>query len=322
MSKPYPGLRPGFLLLAAGACAISLLACSTDSETEMADPALERGRYLAENVVTCVQCHSEHDWTVLGSPPTEPRFAGQDCPVRDENPAARDQPGAFLSKLCTPNITSDPETGIGGWTRAEIARAFRDGVARDGTPLFPIMWLNLHAISDEDADAIAAFIQTLAPVVHEQPGRGQAISTEMHNAVLERLPASPRTSPSRSDEAAYGRYLGEIARCRFCHTPRDAPGQSQPEKEWTGGARYRPPGAVIYSTNLTTHPEGIGDMTRDEFITLFRERGGRVPVEPEANTVMPWVGFAGMTDEDLGAIWAFLQTLPPRPTSVSPEYEM
>jgi len=44
-------------------------------------------------------------------------------------------------------------------------------------------------------------------------------------------------------------------------------------------------------------------------------------VEPAENTVMPWVGFAGMSDDDLGAIWAFLRTLPERPTSRSPEYD-
>ena len=79
---------------------------------------------------------------------------------------------------------------------------------------------------------------------------------------------------------------------------------------------------MVYSTNLTTHEEGIGDMSRDGFIALFRDQGSGRAVAPADNTVMPWIAFAGMTDEDLGAIWAFLQTLPPRPSSMSPEYEL
>ena len=129
-------------------------------------------------------------------------------------------------------------------------------------------------------------------------------------------------SPPETDRVAYGAYLAQIARCKFCHTPRDAPGQSQPEKAWTGGAKYPVPGRDIYSTNLTTHPEGIGDINEEDFVALFRARGSRISVDPVNNTVMPWVAFAGMTDEDLGAIWAFLQTLEPKPTSVSPDYEL
>ena len=78
---------------------------------------------------------------------------------------------------------------------------------------------------------------------------------------------------------------------------------------------------MVYSTNLTTHEEGIGDMSREEFIAMFQDRGSGIAVAEDANTVMPWVGYAGMTEKDLGAIWTFLQTLPKRPTSVSPDYE-
>jgi mono/diheme cytochrome c family protein len=302
--------------------AIFLTSCAGTPSDPPDDPVIKHGKYLAENVVTCVQCHSENNWEIIGAPPIEPLYAGKSCPVQDSNPAARDRPGARMSKLCTPNITQDPQTGIAGWSKAEIINAFRDGVRRDGAPLFPIMWLNLHAISDVDANAIATYIQTLAPVVHEQPGRGQAINKKLHDFVLDQLPPSPAESPDAANEVEYGRYLADIARCRFCHTPRDAPGQSQPEKAWTGGARYRPPGGVVYSTNLTTHAEGIGTISREEFIASFRAKGSRLEVEPKNNTVMPWVAFSGMTDEDLGSIWAFLQTLTPKPSSISPDYEL
>lgn len=313
----------GFFALAAGAL---LAGCGQQLSTEdrAREDSLERGRYLAEHVVNCRYCHSTvRDKSVLGNPEVGGFYEGQDCPVRDRNPAARDRPEARMSKLCTANITPDPETGIGGWEKQDIITAFRDGLRPDGKPLFPIMWLNLHAISDEDADAIATYIQTLAPVRHEQPGRSQAINEKLHDFVLKMLPPSPTTTPPKSDEVAYGGYLAQISRCKFCHTPRDGPGRSVPGKEWTGGARYpRADGGYVYSTNITTHPEGIGDMSREAFIALFRAKGAGIPVAPEDYTVMPWVAFAGMTDEDLGAIWAHLQTLEPRPASMSPDYEL
>jgi mono/diheme cytochrome c family protein len=311
------GIGLGALLLA------GLLDGCTRSHVDepLADPVQERGRYLAEHVVNCQHCHTgQRDKAVWGEPPVAPFYGGQDCPVRDRNPAAKDRPDARMSKLCTANISSDTKTGIGSWSKTDIINAFREGIARDGRPLFPIMWLNLHAISDEDADAIASYIQTVEPIVNEQPGRSQAISQKLHDFVLNNLPPSPESAPSLDDEVTYGGYLAQIARCKFCHTPRDGPGRSQPEKAWTGGARY-PDGAggYTYSTNITTHEEGIGDLPRSDFIALFRTRGGRIPAG-ETNTVMPWVAFAGMTDEDLGAIWAMLQTLEPKPRSMSPKY--
>jgi cytochrome c553 len=294
-----------------------------------ADPALERGRYLAETVALCAHCHAAPNNEIYGRPPIVSNYAGIDCPVwgKNQNPRGKDSADFVTSKLCEPNITPDPATGIGGWSRADIIRAFRDGLRPDGAPLHPNMWLNLHALSDEDADAIAGYIQTLPPVVHEQPGRGRVLSQRIHTAALKSLPSSPAKSPDRSDEAAYGRYLTNIGRCRYCHTPNDAPGLERKGKAFTGGAqywvggRYLPGARVVVTPNLTPHPDGIGDLSRADFIALYRTRGSGLPATLAGNTVMPWVAFAGMTDRDLGAVWAYLQTLPPQPTSPPGDYD-
>jgi cytochrome c553 len=290
---------------------------------------LARGRYLAETVALCAQCHSASNDEIYGRPPIKSDYAGIDCPVwgKNQNPRGKDSPDFVTSKLCEPNITPDPVTGIGGWSRADIIRAFRDGLRPDGAPLHPNMWLNLHALSDEDADAIAGYIQTLPPVVHEQPGRGRVLSQRIHTAALKSLPSSPANSPDRSDEAAYGRYLTNIGRCRYCHTPNDAPGLERKGKAFTGGAqywvggRYLPGARIVVTPNLTPHPDGSGDLSRADFIALFRARGSGLTATLAGNTVMPWVAFAGMTDRDLGAVWAYLQTLPPQPTSPPGDYD-
>ena len=189
------------------------------------------------------------------------------------------------------------------------------------------MWYPLHDISDEDAQAIAKYILTLPPVVREQPGRGQVLSNRVRDAVLADLPPSPQRTPDKADEVAYGKYLTDIGRCRYCHTPNSGPGVEIFEKAFTGGAkywlggRYKPDATVVITTNLTPHPEGLGDISRADFIAKFRERGAGMPGSMENNTVMPWVAFAGMNDDDLGAIWAFLQSLEPRPTSEPTDYD-
>lgn len=97
--------------------------------------------------------------------------------------------------------------------------------------------------------------------------------------------AGPVPAIPRNDTVAYGEYLAKVARCEFCHTQ--------------------------YSKNLTSHETGLGNWTRDVFIARFRVHTAPFPVTEEQNSEMNWVAFSGMTDEDLGAIWDYLRTLPP-----------
>lgn len=322
-------VRPLATAIACAGFAALLSDAASSVETAAQDRTVERGRYLSETVALCAHCHSEPDNEIDGRPPIKADYAGIDCPVREKNgnPRGKDSEDFVTSKLCEPNITPDPLTGIGGWSKTEIIRAFRDGLRPDGAPLHSNMWLNLHAVSDEDAEAIASYIQPLPAVVHEQAGRGQVLSRRMHDAVLRSLPPSPANTPDPANEIAYGRYLADIGRCRYCHTPNDAPGRERKDKAFTGGARYwvggryLPGARVVVTPNLTTHPEGIGVLSREDFIAIFRQRGSGRKVPFSRNTVMPWVAFAGMTDEDLGAIWAFLQTVPAQPTSQPIDYD-
>src|SRR5688572_14672528 len=82
------------------------------------DPRLvDRGRYLVEHVAGCLICHSQKDQTQFGQPPLPGlQGAGDSC--------TPDYPGT----LCIPNITPDPETGIGRWTDEELSTAIREGI--------------------------------------------------------------------------------------------------------------------------------------------------------------------------------------------------
>jgi hypothetical protein len=67
----------------------------------------------------------------------------------------------------------------------------------------------------------------------------------------------------------------------------------------------------MYSKNLTPHATGIGNWTREAFIARFKAYSEPLTVAPEDNTLMDWNAYAGMTETDLGAIYDYLQSLPP-----------
>ncbi len=140
------------------ATAISLLLAVLVPGTARADEAqVERGRYLAQ-ISGCSDCHTPGYF--LGQPDTARFLGGSD--VGFEIPGL----GTFYG----PNLTPDP-TGLGNWSADEIVTAIRTGATPDGRGLAPVMpWPNLSALSDEDAYAIAAYLQSLDPVANEVPG--------------------------------------------------------------------------------------------------------------------------------------------------------
>ena len=76
------------------------------------------------------------------------------------------QHGTFVSR----NLTSDVETGLGAWPTEQIVAAIRDGQRPDRrlTPI-DMPWPWLHALTDEDATAIATYLKTLPPVRNTIP---------------------------------------------------------------------------------------------------------------------------------------------------------
>jgi mono/diheme cytochrome c family protein len=135
------------------ACALSLAAIGA----AQADEKLERGKYLA-TIMDCGGCHTRG--ALIGKP--EPAFALAGSNVGFEIPG--------LGYFYPPNLTPDAETGIGKWSEAEIIAAVRKGVRPDGRQLVPIMpWMSYAALSDTDAQALAAYLKSLAPIKHAAP---------------------------------------------------------------------------------------------------------------------------------------------------------
>ena len=122
-----------------------------------AAPNLARGEYLVR-IMDCGGCHTTG--VLLGQPDPARFLAGSE--VGFEIPG--------LGIFYPPNLTSHPEDGIGRWSEADIVTVLHTGVRPDGRQLAPAMpWRSYAAITDDDAEALAAFLKSLPPVAGPAP---------------------------------------------------------------------------------------------------------------------------------------------------------
>ena len=278
-----------------------------------------RGRYLAEAALGCMDCHAQHDITRFGSPVTGPIGAGGDCFGAKER---------FPGTLCMPNLTPDMATGLGGWSDGEIKRAIREGVGKNGQALFPIMpYSEYRALSDSDTDAVVAYLRSLPAVTNPVPRADIDFPVRFFIKLAPSPLDGPVPDPDPADVVATGRYLARVSGCIACHSPVDQRHQPLLGQELSGGQEFTGAFGVLRSANLTPHPTGLGDRTQAAFVGLFKSfdvPATTLPqVEAKNGTIMPWLSRARMTESDLGAIYAFLRTVPaiertiekrPRPT--------
>ncbi|HEY8716293.1 MAG TPA: peptidoglycan DD-metalloendopeptidase family protein, partial [Candidatus Acidoferrum sp.] len=133
----------------------------TDRKFDRTQERLQRGTYLAEHVAGCIDCHSP-----VKDGPTGPEMAdrskwgsGQIFNIL-----------GFPGRLVAPNITSDPETGVGNFTDDQLARAIREGISHDGKTLFPMMpYSHFKDLSDEDLASIIVYVRALPPIKSSLP---------------------------------------------------------------------------------------------------------------------------------------------------------
>ncbi|MFL5348757.1 MAG: c-type cytochrome [Hyalangium sp.] len=314
MKKLLLGIVATVVLMAGGAAAFLALKTpaqrpAPDLKVEATPERLERGRYLVEHVSACLHCHSPGDESRWGLPhKPELRGAGGLCLT---------EAMGFAGTLCATNITQHPQDGIGQWTDGELLRAIREGVDKNGQALFPLMpYDNFRHLSDDDALAVVAYLRTLPPVPGQRPARQLKFPLPIVVKFIPQPLTSPVSAPNKSDSVAYGRYLVTAAGCETCHTPVDGRHQPLPGKAFSGGQPFPfEQGGAVVSPNLTPHATGLGGRTRENFIALFKAyatpQSHNLAVAPNKNTPMPWLMYAGMTEEDLGAIYDYLRTVPP-----------
>jgi mono/diheme cytochrome c family protein len=265
---------------------------------------IERGKYLANHVTVCMDCHSTRDWSLYAGPLSGGFGAGGEAFTQDMG---------FPGKFYAANIT--PYT-LASWTDGEIFRAVTTGVNKEGRALFPVMaYHRFGQLDKEDIYSVIAYIRELAPVKQDNP-KSEAdfpvnfiINTMPHEAAL-------TTRPSEADQVAYGKYLITATGCVDCHSKTDK-GSVVPGTEFGGGMEFAGPNGVVRSPNITMHKAtGIGNWTKEAFVARFKAYSDSSYVSPkvapgELNTPMPWMMYGGMKEKDLAAIFTYLTTVKP-----------
>lgn len=255
-----------------------------------AETLLERGTYLMQGIVACGNCH-----TTMGPQGPVPgmEMAGG-LPFKEK---------AFTAYAS--NITPDMETGIGGWTDAEIITAIREGKRPDGTTIGPPMPIGLYrGISDRDAAALVAYLRNVPAVRNEVPG--SEYSFPLPPAYGPPVGRVPEVDPS--DTLAYGAYLaGPAGHCVECHSPPGPTGAPDIQNALgAGGYEFHGPWGVSVSPNIT--PKGLAAWSDTEIKAAITKG-----VKRDGTRLMPPMGFAyydTMREQDLDAIVAYLRTLP------------
>lgn len=242
------------------------------------DASIARGKHIAET--TCAQCHGAD-------------LGGVDGWFKMEG----------VGEVDASNLT----TGLGGvgsvyTSDAEYVRAIRHGIDAEGKPIFMPAVLVYQRMSDKDLGTVIAYLKVAPPVDRVTEGSFDVMGKIMLGAGLfgnlpveEASHATTVSAPEAGVTVEYGEYLAVLGDCASCHGA-----------DYAGGA-YPDPSVTLPVPNIT--PAGnIGAWTEEEFIAAMRE--GITPEgKPLAPAFMPFEAIGKMTDDELAALYLFLQSL-------------
>lgn len=139
------------------------------------------------------------------------------------------------------NITPEPDTGIGRWSLEAFRRAMHEGIARDGSHLFPAFpFDHFTKVSDEDVEALYAYLMTRPPMPAETPAN--TVPFPLNIRALQQgwkflFFESGRYRPDETKNATWNRgaYLAEgLSHCGGCHTPRNLLGAEKVTEAYAG----------------------------------------------------------------------------------------
>ena len=290
-------MRAGNAICRAAAVLGGLVLAAATTTAASAEGLRERGAYLVNTVGACGNCHTPKD--AAGRAIAAQALSGG---VEFHIP-----PGDPVSS----NITPDKETGIGRWSAAQILTALRDGKRPDGTTIGPPMPFEFYRqLSDYDAQAIVAYVQSVRPIRH-------AVAKSQYKMPLPPAygpPVGHVEAPPRADKVAYGGYLaGPVGHCMECHTPFAGPGKLDMKRLGAGGREFpvfSDPAARTVSRNITPDPEsGIGKWSdadiKRTMVTGIRPDGTKLV------RTMAFDWYAKIAPADLDALVAYLRSLKP-----------
>ena len=250
--------------------------------------AVERGRHLVEARYGCVECHGRD-------------FAGG---------TMVDDP--LMGRLLGPNLTTGAGSRTTSFQPSDWDRIVRHGILHDGHPaLMPSV--DFQRMSDQELSDIVAYIRSQPPRGHAVPrpslgplGKVLVATGKFTLSADEIPPDRPHDvlPPSPAPTAEFGRHLAGV--CMGCH------GEDLVGGPIVGGDPSWPP-----ARNLTPHANGLAGWTYPQFVTALRD--SRRPNGDSLRVPMTFMApyARRMTDVELQALWAYVQSLPPRPGKAS-----
>ena len=239
-----------------------------------------RGEYLVN--LSCIGCHGAVGSG--GNPTEQPPLTG------GWNIAAAEGFG-FMGAMVTENLT--PGGKLAGYSDGEIFRALRHSVSKEGHKLGFMDFLAYKELSDDDTQAIIAYLRTLPPA---KSAAATGDSFNFIGAVMMGSgmfpPSAPGAAsvkaPSAGVTAEYGKYVATFGDCRGCHGP-----------DMTGVE------ASAFGPAVPNPRPTVGTWTQAQFAQTMRtgvRSNGAAFTER-----MPWKNAAKMTDDDLAALYAYLK---------------
>ncbi|MDP2955849.1 MAG: cytochrome c [Longimicrobiales bacterium] len=265
-------------------------ASGTDSVgVDLASVALERavarGEHLVNSRYVCVECHGKD-------------FGGG---VMIDDP--------MIGRILGPNITAGEGGRTAAFTPSDWDRIVRHGVRSDGRPT-AMPSVDFQAMSDQELSDVVAYVRSQPPVDATVPpvelGPLGTVLMAVGKLPLsaDLIPAHDRahdvSPPTAEPSAEFGRHLANV--CAGCH------GSDLSGGPIAGGDPSWPPAA-----NLTPHAEGLAGWTYEQFAAALRtaKRPDGTDLRPPMSQIVAYG--QRMTDVEVQALWAFLQSLPARP---------
>lgn len=224
-----------------------------------------------------------------------------------------------FGEIHSANITQSKEAGIGNWTDAQIAYLLRTGVKPDGQYL-PVYMPKFPHMSEYDLKSVIAFLHSQQAVVQPSeiakvPSKPSLLTKFLCVVAFKKIPypAAPIAHPDSTNAKEFGHYLvtGRYD-CYPCHSadfktlnmefPEKTPG-------YCGGGNkmITLDGKERFTANITFDEEtGLGRWTEDDFAAAMRQSKTK-----DGHTLRePMLPYNGMTDAEIKAIWAYLQSVP------------
>lgn len=261
-------------------------------------PDVEHGRYMFF-AGGCASCHAT---------------PGGDDPLALAGGLELESPfGTFR----VPNISPDPDAGIGGWSTLDFVNAMVRGVGPGGRHLYPSFpYTSYQRMRFEDVIDLKAFLDTLEPVAGDVPGHDLPFPFNIRRGLglwkllyLDAEPFGP--DPAATEEVNRGAYLVTgPGHCGECHTPRGALGGMDMSRHLAGGPSPEGEGRI---PNITPVPGRFGAWSASD-IAYALESGFTPDFDSLGGSMARVVrNTAQLTPEDRAAMAAYLKSVPPVP---------